>query len=572
VTEETIAFHDLVSAKIEGELRAWRVQVLNVLLIVTAAAATVVVANSVAQAIADPQWWPQTVPFLAGYAILLALTVLRRLDYRIRIGGFLLIGYAVAIMYMGLLGLLGNGMIFLLALPALAVLLVGVRTGIALAVTSLLIYGAFAIAAATGWLGEWLVVTENTLALSQWGSQGLSFALLLGTLVFLQALFGRSQMTALRTARETAEQLGVAHDQVQFRTDELSRYARLLEAATEIAHEVTGLLERQELLERAVQLVARRLELDRVAVYLLDPLNQEISLAAAAGQEVHEAGGEPEAQGDQEEVPPAVVWASTTKKVQGEASASGQELALPLTVGGVVIGVMDVYATRLSEFDETEVAALQAMADQLAVALENARLFADVQSNLREIDALYRHYTAEAWQRFVDSGFEPIHRWRGAGDVPDEAWRDLFDEVRATGRPVTKLDTKGEAKGAQYLLAVPIRLRDAGIGVLGFYRPAAAGAWGMGEIAAVEAIASRLGFATDNLRLLKETQRRAARDRIVDQITGKVQATMDLDTILKTAVRELGGTLGASSATIEITGIQGAERERGDRDGGGRSR
>jgi GAF domain-containing protein len=365
--------------------------------------------------------------------------------------------------------------------------------------------------------------------------------------------------------------LGVAHDQVQFRTDELSRYARLLEAATEIAHEVTGLLERQELLERAVQLVSRRLELERVAVYLLDPLNQEISLVAAAGHGVREAAGdELEARGDQEEVPPGVVWASTTKKVQVEASASGQELALPLMVGGVVVGVMDVYAARLAEFDETEVAALQAMADQLAVALENARLFGDVQSNLREIDALYRHYTAEAWQRFVDSGFEPVHRWRGAGEVPDEAWRDLFDEVRNTGRPVTKLDTRGEAKGAQYLLAVPIRLRDAGIGVLGFYRPAAAGPWGMGEIAAVEAIASRLGFATDNLRLLKETQRRAARDRIVDQITGKVQATMDLDTILKTAVRELGGTLGARSATIEITGIQGAEGERVDRDGGGR--
>jgi GAF domain-containing protein len=571
VTEESIALQDVVSGKIEGELRAWRVQVLNVLLIVTSAAATVVVANSILQAIADPQWWPQTVPFVAGYAVLLALTVLRRLDYRIRIGGFLLLGYAVAIMYMALLGLLGNGMIFLLALPALAVLLVGVRTGIALAVTSLLIYGAFAIAAAVGWLGEWLAITENTLALSQWGSQGLSFALLLGTLVFLQALFGRSQMTALRNARETAEQLGVAHDQVQFRTEELSHYARLLEAATEIAHEVTGLLERQELLERTVQLMARRLELDRVAVYLLDPLNQEITLAAAAGPGVHgAAGGGMEAKGGQEEVPSAVVWASTTKKAQEATLASGQELALPLIVGGVAMGIMDVYAARGSEFDETEVAALQAMADQLAVALENARLFADVQSNLREIDALYRHYTAEAWQRFVDSGFEPVHRWRGAGDVSEEAWRDLFNEARASGRPVTKLDKRGEAKGAQYLLAVPIRLRDVPIGVLGFYRPVDAGPWGMGEIAAVEAIASRLGFATDNLRLLKETQRRAARDRIVDQITGKVQATMDLDTILKTAVRELGGTLGAKSAMIQVTGIQGTERERGDRDRGGR--
>jgi GAF domain-containing protein len=196
------------------------------------------------------------------------------------------------------------------------------------------------------------------------------------------------------------------------------------------------------------------------------------------------------------------------------------------------------------------------MADQLSVALENARLFADVQANLREIDALYRHYTAEAWQRFVDSGFEPVHRWKGAGHVSDETWRDLFDEARQKGRPVTKLNTEEGVRGAQYLLAVPIKLRDAPIGVLGFYRPVDAGPWGMGEVAAVEAIASRLAFATDNLRLLKETQRRAARDRIVDQIASEVQSTMDLDTILKTAVRELGSTLGARSTTIELTGIQ----------------
>jgi GAF domain-containing protein len=571
VAEGAIAFQQEVSGQIEDELHAWRRRVLNTLLVVISTAATLVVANSVVQAITAPQWWPQTVPFLAGYAMLLALTVLRGLDYRIRVGGLLLIGYGVAVLYMAILGLLGNGMIFLLALPALAVLLVGVRTGITLAIASLLIYGAFMVAAATSWLGEWLVIEENTLDLSQWASQGLSFGLLLGTLVFLQALFGRSQMTALRSARQTAEQLGMAHNQVQLHTEELSHYARLLEAATEIAHEVTGLLERQELLDRTVQLVANRLDLDRVAVYLVEPLSQKMSLAAARGASLD--GGEG--------VPSTVLWALDTQEAQrqagtpGEQGAPGQALALPLMAGGVVMGVMEV-ATRKSDFDEAEVAAFQAMADQLAVALENARLFADVESNLREIDALYRHYTTEAWQRFVDSGFEPVHRWQGAGHVPDEAWRDLFDEARAKGRPVIKLEEKegvvsrtalgqegGERTGAQYLLAVPIRLRDVPIGVLGFHRPADAGPWGMGEIAAVEAIASRLAFATDNLRLLKETQQRAARERMVGEISGRFRSTLDVEKILQTAAQDIRQAMGLSRMTVLL------EMERREGDGQG---
>ena len=97
-----------------------------------------------------------------------------------------------------------------------------------------------------------------------------------------------------------------------------------------------------------------------------------------------------------------------------------------------------------------------------------------------------------------------------------------------------------------------MRLREAVIGVLGFHRPRDAGVWQPEEIAAIEVVSARLAFAAENLRLLEQTQRRAARERVVDQITRQIQASLDPETILKVAAREVGRALGASQALVEV--------------------
>ncbi len=58
---------------------------------------------------------------------------------------------------------------------------------------------------------------------------------------------------------------------------------------------------------------------------------------------------------------------------------SGSSLTLPLTVKGQVIGVLDVENERLNGFDQSDVAVLQSLAHQVAVAIENARLYEQAQ-------------------------------------------------------------------------------------------------------------------------------------------------------------------------------------------------
>ncbi|UCF79384.1 MAG: GAF domain-containing protein [Candidatus Eiseniibacteriota bacterium] len=66
------------------------------------------------------------------------------------------------------------------------------------------------------------------------------------------------------------------------------------------------------------------------------------------------------------------------------------EIALPLKIGETVLGVLNVESTEPTAFRERDVRILSSLAAQAAVAIENARLYAEVQSNAEELDAACR--------------------------------------------------------------------------------------------------------------------------------------------------------------------------------------
>jgi GAF domain-containing protein len=420
-----------------------------------------------------------------------------------------------------------------------------------MALLSLLVYGAVTVAAGAGWLPGVPSGGATGLGPSQWLSQGLVFGFLLMLLVGVQSLFGRAQKDALQAARESADELGTARDQLQFRTEELDRYARLLEVSTRITREVTGLLEPEALLARAVNLIAEQLGLERAGIYLAEEGGAEPGLVAAAASRREPVPVD-------EDLPAAVARAVRVPLREGSLSPDDtglpRELALPLEVGGQVAGALYLRSTRPLISDRDELVVLQAVADQIAIALENARLYADAQTSLREIDALYRHYASEAWQRFLAEQPKPVQRW-GPAEIADESWRPLLEEAQSSGKPATSV----QAEMGHHLLAVPIKLRDVTIGVFGFHRPAAQGPWQMADIAAVEAVATRLALISDNLRLLDEAQRRAARERLTSRATARMRATLDVETVLSTAADEIAGVLGLAALDLRLVGKEGPE-------------
>ena len=98
------------------------------------------------------------------------------------------------------------------------------------------------------------------------------------------------------------------------------------------------------------------------------------------------------------------------------------ELAVPLRIGDLVIGALDVQSRVRDAFDEDLVAVLQTMADQIAVAIQNARLYEESLRRVREIEENNRSATRRAWQEFMrdqhadgdrqDGGLQHRHRSR----------------------------------------------------------------------------------------------------------------------------------------------------------------
>jgi PAS domain S-box-containing protein len=251
--------------------------------------------------------------------------------------------------------------------------------------------------------------------------------------------------------------------------------------------------------------------------------------------------------------------------------ASASWLGVPMLLRDEVLGVMMVMThTTPPVLDGHRQALLTAVANQTAVALENARLLANAQGALTEVRATHRSYLRQAWQEhlrqqevlersaFLYDQLEPA-RSEDAVAMPD-LWRPEIERVVAAGASVVVRDSDGGKERAG--LAVPITLRGQTLGVIGVEAPEGGRQWTEDEVALVEAIGEQLGQALESARLFADTQRRAERERLVGEISAKIRASTDMRAILETAAEELGQVLGTSRALVRLsTGEEETERQ-----------
>jgi GAF domain-containing protein len=223
------------------------------------------------------------------------------------------------------------------------------------------------------------------------------------------------------------------------------------------------------------------------------------------------------------------------------------EIALPLQAREEIIGVLDVQSREAGAFDEEDVVVLQTLADQIAVAIANARLFEQLQESLEAERRAYGQLSVVDWQRLsrskplLDRRYDPGGVLAGFGDWREEMTRAVQDNTAVSGEVEEMLT-----------LAVPIRVRGQVIGVLDAYKPREAGRWTEDETALLQTLVDQLGIALDSARLYQETQRRASREQAIRQITEKMRRTVDVETILQDTVTELARTLGAPRAYIRL--------------------
>ena len=228
--------------------------------------------------------------------------------------------------------------------------------------------------------------------------------------------------------------------------------------------------------------------------------------------------------------------------------ATRSEMAIPLNARGVTIGVLDVQSVKTGEFTQNVIGILGILGDQVAIAIENARLFTRTQQALTDAQTLYNQYLQKEWKSFRGKAVNFGYQQSATGGKPLEAPMESDEIKQAVQRGEIVLGDNGSQ--TEPVIIVPIKLRGETIGVLNIKAPEKNRRWSRDEINMIESVSERLGLALENARLFEETNRRAERERVVSEITGKIRSVNDPQVMIQTALEELRNVLGASRVQV----------------------
>lgn len=192
---------------------------------------------------------------------------------------------------------------------------------------------------------------------------------------------------------------------------------------------------------------------------------------------------------------------------------------------------------------------LSLLAEQVSLAIENARLFDETRNALAAAQAISRQSTREAWGRAPVEHKLLGYRYTVAGAAPLHEPVDLSERGQKRGR-----DNQTELNQ----VVVPILLRGETIGTLIVQSPST-DKLNQDQVNLIKAVAERVALSAENARLFEETTRRAERERLVSDITSKIRSVNDPQSMIKTAIDELRNTLGASRVEIIPQAVKGAE-------------
>lgn len=305
-----------------------------------------------------------------------------------------------------------------------------------------------------------------------------------------------------------------------------------LKAINDVSQVAASTLDPDELLNRVANLITKEFGYYYAAIYLVDQTEQWCELKEATG----ETGRALKESKHRVEITNTNIIGKAIKTRQAQISLdvdesaiqlknpllpyTRSELVLPLFVGDQILGALDVHSTQKAAFSDQNVETLQNMSNQVAISLDNARLFQETRQSLNEMRNIQKQYLHEAW---IDSNLP-----RGGMSL---ALGEVFDD------------------GKKNVVEAPITLRDQIIGELKLEGEEVLSAedenW-------IQAIATQAALALENARLLEESQSTAMQEKFVTEITNKIWASTSIDGILQTTIRELGQILDATEATIEI--------------------
>ncbi len=386
-----------------------------------------------------------------------------------------------------------------------------------------------------------------------------------GSLIVMHALVNYALAQGMRAiARQVA-------------TSSERRYG-LAEASGKISqHLLTTRLNLDVLLKETVNLTRQTFsDVDEAQLFLVDKEHQNARLVATTHEDGAQ-GAEQQAAGQQ--VGSLSVIGRVTISGQSVIARSGDEgqlhrrsaflpgtqveLAIPLHVGDETIGALDLQSRSASAFtNPDDIQLLETLCNQIAIAIDNARLYAEAQqrladnqrlydqtrASLREIERLNQQLIGGAWAEYLRSApVTPAYTLDLVSGQAEEAaeWTHTMGDASLHNKIVTR--STADAR----IVAVPISVRGQVVGAMEFEIDPAQDI-SPAHIAILQNVVERLGLAAENARLLEEAQRIAQREALVNEISARLQTTTNVEAVVAAATQSLADAFQSPRVSIRL--------------------
>ena len=472
---------------------------------------------------------------------LISLALWRSSPYFFRAGILLVIVYLAAISTFINFGIAPLSCAILLCFVILSILLINTKAGIAATGIVTLTFAFLAYAFTTQLFpAQGFSANQTSTTLSTWIRTGIPLIVVIILIAGVVSTLVDGFSAKLQNARHLSENLEDEQERIdrllQERTSRLERRELQLRTASQISREISSMMDPGTLLAKVVRSVRENFGLYYAGIFLLDEEGRYAILRAGTG----EAGEKMIAAGHSLEIGGASMmgWCISNRKARIALDVGTEqvrfnnpylpltrsEMALPIVFQNRALGALTIQSVEPGAFVDEDIIILQGIADSLAIALENARLFQNTQQALDELRLYNKAFIQDTWGKALSAQSDLAFSFQNQG-------------VNPSSNGVRQLN-------------IPVTLREEQIGEIKLET--------VGDVLSqddsdfLDAILTQTALALENARLLEETQRRAVQEQKLNELTTQLSKASSIEYILQTAARELGQLPLVSEVSVQL--------------------
>jgi GAF domain-containing protein len=437
-------------------------------------------------------------------------------------------------------------------------LTMGTRASLIFVVMTLLAGGGLAVAENQGLLPAYTSVPIFSVLISH-SITLITVALLLQLAIRNISSIAHKAIENEKIEKDTNNRLQESQSDLKLRTIALEHQNTALQTVTSVSRLTSQLKSEQELLEASVKVLEEQYKLEYVGIFVMEQTEDFAILQVSRAQV-------PNPLGTGEYKIPVVRSASSGLFMGSETlrfsvgnwvyyvdppkQLADMKISLiyPLLTSDKLIGLLNIQTTS-DDIQDNDNQTFQMLADQIALSMINIRLLNQQEQYIQEVGGTKGSSAQSAWMqlgmgRKLGYTYDRIRVMR----VDQTFSPDVTNQLLA-GKSVSFISAETPPRTR---LAAPIILREAIIGVIGYDSNNIDHEWQDDEKALLETVASRVSLALENTRLVAEAEQRAERERVIGQITTRMRETLDIETILKTAVKEMRQSLELREAEVRM--------------------